>query len=240
MARVTKMRLAPFAWLCALVSSGPVPPAPGPAPDPARARMVEVQIAARGVKDPAVLAAMREVPRHLFVRPVDLAKAYDDHPLSIGHGQTISQPYIVALMTELALPRPGHVALEVGTGSGYQAAVLSRIVGRVYTIELLEPLATTATRRLADLGYDNVTVRAGDGYNGWPEEAPFDIILVTASSPDIPPPLVQQLKAGGRMIIPIGATGDTQELRVVEKKADGSLDVRTVIPVRFVPLLRQP
>ena len=228
--------IAPFAWLCAIVSSGPVPPAP----EPARARMVEEQIAARGVKDPAVLAAMREVPRHLFVRPADLARAYDDHPLSIGHGQTISQPYIVALMTELARPRPGHVALEVGTGSGYQAAVLSRIVGRVYTIELLETLATTARRRLADLGYDNVTVRAGDGYNGWPEAAPFDIILVTASAPDIPPPLVQQLKAGGRMIIPVGATGDTQELRVVEKKADGSLEIRTVIPVRFVPLLRQP
>jgi protein-L-isoaspartate(D-aspartate) O-methyltransferase len=228
--------IAPFAWLCAFVSSGNVPPAP----EALRTRMVEEQIAARGVKDPAVLAAMREVPRHLFVRPDDVARAYEDHPLSIGHGQTISQPYIVALMTELARPRPGQVALEVGTGSGYQAAVLSRIVGRVYTIELLETLATTARRRLADLGYDNVTVRAGDGYNGWPEAAPFDIILVTASAPDIPPPLVQQLKAGGRMIIPVGATGDTQELRVVEKKADGSLEIRTAIPVRFVPLLRQP
>jgi protein-L-isoaspartate(D-aspartate) O-methyltransferase len=202
--------------------------------------MVEEQIAARGVKDPAVLAAMREVPRHLFVRPADLARAYEDHPLQIGHGQTISQPYIVALMTELARPRPGQVALEVGTGSGYQAAVLSRVVGRVYTIELFEPLATAAQRRLADLGYDNVTVRAGDGYNGWPEEAPFDIILVTAAAQDIPPPLVQQLKTGGRMIIPVGATGDAQDLRVVEKNPDGSLEIRTVIPVRFVPLLRQP
>ena len=230
------MRLAPFAWICALVSCGALLPAP----EAARARMVEEQIAARGVRDPAVLAAMREVPRHLFVRPADIIRAYDDRPLPIGHGQTISQPYIVALMTELARPRPGDVSLEVGTGSGYQAAVLSRIVRRVHTIELLEPLATTAKRRLADLGYRNVTVRAGDGYVGWPEAAPFDIILVTAAAPDIPPPLVQQLKTGGRMVIPVGTPGDVQELRVIEKKADGSLDIRSVIPVRFVPLLRQP
>jgi protein-L-isoaspartate(D-aspartate) O-methyltransferase len=234
--RALHVRLAPLAWFCALASCGAVQPAPAAA----RARMVEEQIAARGVRDPAVLAAMREVPRHLFVRPSDRTEAYDDHPLPIGHGQTISQPYIVALMTELARPRPDHVALEVGTGSGYQAAVLSRIVRRVYTIELLEPLARTAERRLADLGYRNVTVRAGDGYNGWPEAAPFDIILVTASAPDIPPPLVKQLKAGGRMVVPVGAPDDVQELRVVEKSADGSLHIRSVIPVRFVPLLRRP
>lgn len=230
------MRLTLLAWFCFLASCGAVQPSP----EAARARMVEEQIAARGVRDPAVLAAMREVPRHLFVLPSDRAEAYGDHPLPIGHGQTISQPYIVALMTELARPRPDHVALEVGTGSGYQAAVLSRIVRRVHTIELLEPLAKTAEHRLADLGYLNVKVRAGDGYNGWPEAAPFDIILVTASAPDIPPPLVKQLKAGGRMVIPIGAPDDVQELRVVEKAADGSLDIHSTMPVRFVPLLRRP
>jgi len=204
----------------------------------ARERMVTEQLHARGITDARVLQAMREVPRHLFV-PADLVRdAYADMPLPIGHGQTISQPYIVALMTALARPQTGDRALEIGTGSGYQAAVLSRLVNRVHTIELVEPLAREAAKQLAH--YTNVTTRVGDGYAGWPEEAPFDVILVTAAPAQVPPPLVEQLKPGGRLVIPVGATSDVQELRLIEKRADGTVAERSVAPVRFVPLVKPP
>jgi protein-L-isoaspartate(D-aspartate) O-methyltransferase len=181
---------------------------------------------------------MSEVPRHRFV-PAELQRqAYDDRPLPIGYEQTISQPYIVALMTELARPRPGDRALEVGTGSGYQAAVLSRLVAHVYTIELVEPLARSAELRLKELGYGNVTVRAGDGYAGWPEMAPFDIIMVTAAPDHVPAPLIAQLKPGGRMVVPVGPIGSLQELQLIEKDSAGRTNTRRVAPVRFVPLLR--
>lgn len=208
----------------------------------ARLRMVEKQIASRqwgeGVHEPAVLAAMRRVPRHRFV-PTDLIRhAYADRPLPIGHGQTISQPYIVALMTQLLQLEGGEKVLEIGTGSGYQAAVLAEITDRVYTIEIVEPLARSAARRLRGLGYAQVQARHGDGYWGWPEEAPFDAIVVTAASSHIPPPLLEQLRPGGRMAIPVGAPFQTQALMLVEKQEDGSLVQRSLGPVRFVPLTR--
>jgi protein-L-isoaspartate(D-aspartate) O-methyltransferase len=204
----------------------------------ARRRMVAEQIEARGVGDPAVLEAMRSVPRHEFVVPDYRDFAYADRPLPIGLGQTISQPYIVALMTELMGPEPGDRVLEVGTGSGYQAAVAAAIVEHVYSIELLPELAATAADRLERLGVANVDVRAGDGYLGWPEHAPFDGILVTAGADHVPPPLVEQLAPGARMIIPVGDGDGGQVLQVVEKRPDGGVDVRNVTPVRFVPLLR--
>ncbi len=199
----------------------------------ARHRMVASQIEARGVRDPRVLGAMRKVERHRFVAPGLQDHAYEDRPLSIGHDQTISQPYIVALMTELARVKPGDRALEIGTGSGYQAAVLAELAAQVYTIEIVEPLAREAAARLETLGYRNVTVRAGDGYRGWPEHAPFDVILVTAAPPEIPQPLLDQLAVGGRLVAPVGEL--EQELVVVEKTAKG-LQRRTTIPVRFVPM----
>jgi protein-L-isoaspartate(D-aspartate) O-methyltransferase len=201
--------------------------------------MVEDQIQSRGVRDPRVLEAMRTVPRHEFVADAYKADAYSDTPLPTSHGQTISQPYIVALMTELAEPKPEHRVLEVGTGSGYQAAILSGLVRDVYSIELVAELASTARQRLDRLGYKNIRVRQGDGYLGWPEVAPFDSILVTAGAPEIPQPLVRQLKPGGKMIIPVGDVSGDQVLQVVEKDAEGKVRVRNVIPVRFVPLLRQ-
>jgi protein-L-isoaspartate(D-aspartate) O-methyltransferase len=200
-------------------------------------RMVAQQIESRGVSDPRVLAAMRDVPRHEFVLLGDQRHAYEDRPLGIGHGQTISQPYIVALMTELARPRPNDRALEIGTGSGYQAAVLSALVAEVYTIEIVEPLASEAKRRLERLGYRNVTVRTGDGYAGWPEQAPFDIIMVTAAPDHVPPALLDQLRQGGRMVIPVGPVHALQELLLIEKHEKGT-HTRRVIPVRFVPLTR--
>ncbi len=205
----------------------------------ARAAMVSQQIAGRGVRDPRVLSAMREIPRHLFVPEADRRDAYEDSPLSIGHGQTISQPYIVALMTELARPRDTDRALEIGTGSGYQAAVLSRLVARVYTIELVEPLAQTARERLERLGYGNITVRQGDGYGGWPEQKPFDVILVTAAPEQVPAPLIEQLAPGGRLVIPVGAMSGVQDLLLIEKDVNGRTTSRNVIPVRFVPLVRK-
>jgi protein-L-isoaspartate(D-aspartate) O-methyltransferase len=204
----------------------------------ARKRMVEDQIRARGVNNPRVLEAMTIVPRHEFVPEAYRASAYDDQPLPTSQGQTISQPYIVALMTELADPKPEHRVLEVGTGSGYQAAVLSGLVRDVYTIELVPELARSATERLKRLGYNNVHVREGDGYLGWPEHAPFDSILVTAGATEIPKPLVEQLKPGGRMIIPVGDSTAVQTLQIVEKDSTGNVRVRDSIPVRFVPLLR--
>ncbi|MFN3388059.1 MAG: protein-L-isoaspartate(D-aspartate) O-methyltransferase [Allosphingosinicella sp.] len=188
--------------------------------------------------DPQVMAAIRKVPRHLFV-PAELsALAYQNRPLPIGHEQTISQPYIVALMTHLLQVEPGHTVLEIGTGSGYQAAVLAEIAGSVHSIEIVEPLARTAAERLAALGYGNVTVRAGDGYSGWPEEAPFDRIIVTAGAPHVPEPLVAQLKPGGRMVIPVTRSGGGEELMLVTKDAAGKVRRRALLPVRFVPLTR--
>jgi len=215
----------------------------GPAARPARAdepqlaearlRMVSEQIEARGVADPRVLAAMRAVPRHEFVPPASRARAYDDGPLEIGHGQTISQPYVVAAMTELAAPKPGARVLEVGTGSGYQAAVLAEMGSQVYTIEILAPLAAQAARTLERLGYGSVQVRHGDGYRGWPEAAPFDAIVVTAAAPRVPPDLLAQLAVGGRLVIPVGSA--FQELQVHTKTPEG-IEVRSVLPVRFVPM----
>lgn len=187
---------------------------------------------------PAVLNALREVPRHQFVPEPLRDRAYEDRPLSIGHGQTISQPFVVALMTDLLKLQPNYVVLEVGTGSGYQAAVLSRLVRQVYTIEIVEPLAQASSERLKALGYGNVTVRHGDGYAGWPEQAPFDAIIVTAGAKRIPKPLMAQLKPGGRMVIPIGS-GD-QQLEVLEKRMDRTIRRRSVLPVMFVPFTRDP
>jgi protein-L-isoaspartate(D-aspartate) O-methyltransferase len=202
-----------------------------------RESMVKSQIQARGVKDAATLKAMRAVERHRFVPPNLAAHAYRDRPLPIGHGQTISQPYIVAFMTEVIRPRPGQRVLEIGAGSGYQAAVLAEVVDRVHTIEIIEPLARQAKERLAALGYANVEVRHGDGFHGWPEAAPFDAIVVTAAAEFIPPPLIGQLKDGGRMIIPVGSPLRTQHLMLVEKKGD-KVTTRNLMPVRFVPFTR--
>jgi len=184
------------------------------------------------------MGAMERVQRHLLVPDNQVAYAYENRPLPIGHGQTISQPYIVALMTDLVDPKPTDVVLEVGTGSGYQAAVLAELVAKVYTIEIVEPVGKRAAEGLAKLGYKNVLTRIGDGYNGWPEAAPFDSIMVTAAAPSVPKPLVDQLKPGGRLVIPVGGQWDVQELLVIEKKADGATTTRRTIPVRFVPLTR--
>lgn len=203
-----------------------------------RERMVKQQIEARNVSNPAVLEAMRAVPRHRFAPAHAPERAYSDRPLPIGHNQTISQPYIVARMTELVRPDSTDRVLEIGTGSGYQAAVLSTIVDSVYTIEIIPELAATATTRLRRLGYDNVVVRNADGFEGWPRHAPFDAIVVTAAPEEIPPPLLDQLADGGRMIIPVGPTGRTQELTLVTK-GDGEISKQTLAPVRFVPFLRK-
>jgi protein-L-isoaspartate(D-aspartate) O-methyltransferase len=185
---------------------------------------------------PQVVAAMRKVERHRFVplwlRPL----AYLNRPLPIGHGQTISQPFIVALMTELMKLKPGDRVLEIGTGSGYQAAVLAEIAGSVYSIEIVEPLGREAGERLKELGYRNVQTRVGDGYYGWPDAAPFDSIMVTAAASHVPPPLIKQLKPGGRMVIPLGTQFATQSLMLVEKQPDGSVTSRQILPVMFVPL----
>lgn len=204
----------------------------------ARTTMVREQIEARGVSNAAVLEAMRTVPRHRFVPDGERHRAYRDTPLPIGQGQTISQPYIVALMTELAAPKAADRALEVGTGSGYQAAVLAQLVEHVYTIELEPVLAQTARHALQESGYDNITVRTGDGYAGWPAHAPFDVILVTAAPDHVPQALIDQLKPGGSMVVPVGPVHATQQLQLIQKDADGQLHVRKVAPVRFVPLRR--
>ena len=200
-----------------------------------REQMVRLQIERRGVRNPAVLKAMRQVERHLFVPGSLRRSAYEDHPLPIGHGQTISQPYIVAAMTEMLDPKPEDRALEIGTGSGYQAAVLAQLVKHVYSIEVVEPLGKQAQARLAELGCRNVTVRIGDGYEGWPEQAPFDKILLTAAPPDVPQKLIDQLKPGGRLVAPVG-TG-WQELVVIDKDAKGRVRRRTEFPVMFVPMV---
>lgn len=186
--------------------------------------------------DPRVLEAMARVPRHVFVPEGERQQAYQNRPLPIGYGQTISQPYIVALMTDLLNPRPGDRVFELGTGSGYQAAVLAELVDEVYTVEIIEPLGERAATILAQQGYDNVTVRVADGYFGWPEHAPFDGIVVTAAGDHIPPPLVDQLAPGGRMVIPVGSRFLTQQLMLVEKDGEGAVTTRSLLPVRFVPL----
>ena len=182
-----------------------------------------------------VMQVMATVPRHQFVPQEQQHAAYENRPLPIGFGQTISQPYIVALMTDLLLPRPDHRVLEIGTGSGYQAAVLAGLVDQVYSIEIIDPLGQRATRTLKDLGYDNVTTRIADGYDGWQEQAPFDSIIVTAAISHIPPPLIRQLKKGGTMVIPVGTRFQTQQLTLVRKDLDGQITTRQIIPVIFVP-----
>lgn len=200
----------------------------------ARQRMIQFQLANRDITDADVLTAMGRVPRHEFVPENVIHEAYDDHPLPIGHNQTISQPYIVALMTQLARPRAESRALDIGTGSGYQAAVLAELCREVYSIEIIEPLALSAAQRLKRLGYTNVIVRAGDGYRGWPDKAPFDVIIVAAAPDHVPQPLVDQLAVGGRLVIPVGR--GQQELLVIEKLPDGSVRRQSVAPVLFVPM----
>ncbi len=205
-----------------------------------RERMVREQIESRGVHNPEVLRALRSTPRHLFVPETWRDEAYADHALPIGGGQTISQPYVVGLMTELLEPGRRDCVLEIGTGSGYQAAVLSTLVAHVYTIEIVAELAQSARKRLASLGYSNVTVRQGDGYLGWPEHAPFDRILLTAAPPELPPALLSQLKPGGKLVAPVGASPFAQTLTVVDKAADGTIRQRAVAPVMFVPMVLGP
>lgn len=204
-----------------------------------RARMVDEQIVANGIRDAVTLDAMRAVPRHEFVPAASRDLAYADRPLPIGLGQTISQPYVVAYMTEQIRPRPGMRVLEVGTGSGYQAAILAATGATVYTIEIFGEHADSARARLDRLGYD-VQVRHGDGFDGWPEAAPFDAIVVTAAAGFVPPPLIRQLRPGGRMIIPVGDIYGAQNLVLVEKSDDERIRTRTLLPVRFVPLVRGP
>jgi protein-L-isoaspartate(D-aspartate) O-methyltransferase len=241
-----------FSLLCLAGCAPGNPPAPEAAPEGvrtqhkgakaheyenARRQMVERQIRARGVEDQAVLEAMRRVPRHRFV-PEEIAhRAYEDNALPIGHGQTISQPYIVAYMTQAAgVSKKGKV-LEIGTGSGYQAAVLGELARAVYSIEIIPPLAERARRTLAEMGYGNVHVRAGNGYLGWPEHAPFDAIVVTAAPEEVPPALVEQLAVGGKMVVPVG-TGE-QDMMILTKTKEGVLQKKT-IPVRFVPMTGKP
>jgi protein-L-isoaspartate(D-aspartate) O-methyltransferase len=200
---------------------------------PQRRQMVDEQIAQRGIRQAEVLRAMETVPRHLFVPADQRERAYGDHPLPIGWGQTISQPYVVALMTELLRLDGNDKVLEIGTGSGYHAAVLSRVAGEVYSVEIIADLGRQASSTLSQLGYGNVRVRVGDGYQGWPEHAPFDAIILTAAPTKIPQPLIDQLKVGGRMVVPVGSF--LQDLQLITKTATG-IEKRTVAPVRFVPM----
>jgi protein-L-isoaspartate(D-aspartate) O-methyltransferase len=202
-----------------------------------RSEMVKTQIVKRGIRNPLIIKAMEKVPRHLFVPPEYTDRAYEDNPLPIGYGQTISQPFIVAYMTEIAKPAKWNKVLEIGTGSGYQAAVLAEIVDTVYTIEILPELAKQATSRLAKMGYKNIITRQGDGYNGWKEHAPFDIIIVTAADDHIPQPLIDQLAENGRLVMPIGSPSSAQQLVLATKK-NGKIDKRKLTMVKFVPLLR--
>ena len=218
-----------FGWL--------LPPMPLQDFTKLREAMVSSQIEARGIKDAATLAALRKVPRHQFVAAGQAADAYDDSPLPIGYGQTISQPYIVAYMTEIIKPKPGYKVLEIGTGSGYQAAVLGEIVSKVATVEIIPELGKQAATRLKNLKYKNIEVKIADGYHGWKEHAPFDAIVVTAAAEYIPPPLKEQLKDGGRMIIPVGSPYMTQQLMLIEKKGNKYI-TKSMMPVRFVPFKR--
>jgi len=203
-----------------------------------REEMVSGQIEKRGIKEKSVLQALRNVPRHLFVSEELQSLAYADRPLPIGYGQTISQPYIVALMTELLNLKQGNKVLEIGSGSGYQAAILSEITQEVYTIEIIEELGESAKKRLKDLGYQSIRCRIGDGYYGWEEYAPFDGIMVTAAATHIPPSLIRQLKKGGKMCIPVGDPFLTQNLILIEKDQEGNLKTKNILPVRFVPFVR--
>jgi len=218
-------------------SSGPELQQGAPNWDAERRRMVDEQLRARDIRSAPVLDAMLTVPRHLFVPEARRTNAYDDSPLPIGHDQTISQPYIVAFMTEALDLAPEHRVLEIGTGSGYQAAVLGALAKDVYTIEIVPPLAERARETLSTLGYRNIQVRTGNGYLGWPEHAPFDRIIVTAAPDEVPPALLQQLKVGGLMAIPVGTV--TQELRILRRTATGTETLRT-LPVRFVPMTNKP
>jgi protein-L-isoaspartate(D-aspartate) O-methyltransferase len=213
-------------------------------PDPfatARKQMVKEQLKGRDITDSRVLEIMARIPRHLFVPKRLSSEAYEDHPLPIGEGQTISQPYIVALMTQVLAIKPGEKVLEIGTGSGYQAAVLSDLLsasrGEVYTIEIRPRLAKEASKRLMDFGYTNVRVREGDGYFGWPEAAPFDAIMITAAVNHIPPPLIKQLKPGGRLVLPLGSTTFFQTLTLITKRDAGRMDVQHLTSVMFVPMI---
>ena len=203
-----------------------------------RKAMVEDQIVARGITDKATIMAMKKVPRHLFIPRDYLGLAYNDGPLLIGHNQTISQPYIVAYMTEILNPSKGKKALEIGTGSGYQAAILAEIVDHVYSIEIIPELAENASEKITRLGYKNITIKQGDGYKGWPELAPFDIVIVTAACDHIPQPLVDQLADNGRLVIPVGEPGQVQKLILVVKK-NGKIKQETLTLVRFVPFTRE-
>ncbi|RMF07380.1 MAG: protein-L-isoaspartate(D-aspartate) O-methyltransferase [Candidatus Neomarinimicrobiota bacterium] len=205
----------------------------------ARERMLRRDLQGRGITNPRVLEAFRTVPRHLFVQREFRPEAYDDHPLPIGHGQTISQPYIVAYMTELLDPQPTDTVLEIGTGSGYQAAILSTLCSRVYTIEIIPELGTAASQRLQRLGYKNVDVKIGDGYQGWPEKAPFQKIILTAAPPAIPDTLLDQLAPGGKMVVPAGPRYGGQTLWLVTKDRQGKITKKRTLPVAFVPMVHQ-
>ena len=205
-----------------------------------RDSMVRDQIEARGIKSPQVLRVMRETPRHLFLSESLRSQAYEDRPVPIGYGQTISQPFIVAFMTDQLEVRKEHRVLEIGTGSGYQAAVLSRLAGEVYTIEIVPELARSAQITLSKLGYKNVFVRHGDGYKGWPEKVPFDRVILTAAPTELPQVLVDQLKAGGKLLGPVGGSTLDQQIVMVEKSIDGQVRKRSVLPVRFVPMVKAP
>lgn len=229
--------LTTFVLLAACAESHSPTPAPTPT-DPfaaAREELVETGVIGYGIEDPAVIQAMRAVPRHRFVPPEYWDQAYENHPLPIGYGQTISQPYIVALMTEALELEPGDRVLEIGTGSGYQAAVLAELVQQVYSIEIIGDLARRARDVLDRLGYEQVKTRVGDGYYGWEEQAPFDAIVVTAAADHVPPPLIKQLKPGGRMMIPVGSRFMTQQLVLITKGED-EITTQLLLPVRFVPL----
>ncbi len=234
------LRFAPLLLCSLLLSSGGSPPVSG---NPMaqeefsqqREQMVETQLKSRDIQNELVLEAMRKVPRHLFMPAPVRQYAYIDSPVPIGEEQTISQPYIVGLMTQTVDPKPGNRALEVGTGSGYQAAVLGELVQEVYTIEIIPVLAERAGKTLSELGYDNVEVRQGDGYQGWPEQAPFDIILITAAPEEIPQPLIDQLAEGGRLVVPVGPQGEIQTLTLVTKEK-GEVQRTHITGVRFVPM----
>ncbi len=228
------MRRSKLLLFCSLVTCAAAGDEPASTSE-ARERMVQRQLVGRDITDEAVLSAMRRVPRERFVPPEKRPHAHGDHPLPIGHDATISQPYIVALMTQLAQVRPGDRVLDVGTGSGYQAAVLAEMGAEVYSIEVVPELAREAAARLRELGYHNIHVRAGDGYRGWPEVAPFAAIIVAAAAPTLPRPLTDQLAPGARLVIPVGRS--VQTLQVVEKHPRGDLHTRTVAPVQFVPMV---
>lgn len=232
-------QLSKLIWIACLVSTSQVAGQNENDYTKLRKNMIENQIVSRGVTNEDVISVMTKVPRHLFIDESQWPIAYSDGPLPIGHGQTISQPYIVAFMTELLQPDSHHVILEIGTGSGYQAAVLAKLVHHVFTIEIVPELGSTARQTLKHLGYENVSVRIGDGYKGWPQEAPFDRIIVTAAPENVPQALVDQLKPNGRMVLPVGPRWWGQDLLVIEKDLTGEVIKKKTIPVRFVPMLHE-